>query len=86
MSFVKEFDPKNEKHVGWLQEIDQVMLHVTDQTQASKDMMNVVNKNPMGIKMKNPMDWAQSHFQLCMKYSQAVLRGVAHVPTQGSSN
>ena len=86
MSFVKEFDPKNEKLVGWLQEIDQVMLHVTDQTQASKDMMNVVNKNPMGIKMKNPMDWAQSHFQLCMKYSQAVLRGVAHIPTQGSSN
>ena len=72
--------------MGWLQEIDQVMLHVTDQTQASKDMMNVVNKNPMGIKMKNPMDWAQSHFQLCMKYSQAVLRGVAHIPTQGSSN
>ena len=62
------------------------MLHVTDQTQASKDMMTVVNKNPMGIKMKNPMDWAQSHFQLCMKYSQAVLRGVAHIPTQGSSN
>ena len=48
MSFVKEFDPKNEKHVGWLQEIDQVMLHVTDQTQASKDMMNVVNRKPNG--------------------------------------
>jgi len=30
--------------------------------------------------MNNPMDWAQSHFQLCMKYSQAVLRGVAHIP------
>jgi len=86
MSFVKEFDPKNESHVNWLQKIDTVMLHVTDNTKASRDMMKVVNENPLGIKMNNPMDWAQSHFQLCMKYSQAVLRGVAYIPAQGSTN
>ena len=86
MSFVKEFDPKNESHVNWLQKIDTVMLHVTDHTKASRDMMKVVNENPMGIKMNNPMDWAQSHFKLCMKYSQAVLRGVAYIPAQGSTN
>jgi|TARA_B100001094_G_C18188288_1_gene805378 hypothetical protein len=86
MSFVKEFDPKKEDHVLWLQKVDTVMLHITDHANESKDMMKIVNENPFGIKMKNPMDWAQSHFQLCMKYSQAVLRGVAHIPTQGSTD
>ena len=86
MSFVKEFDPKKEDHVLWLQKVDTVMLHITDHANESKDMMKIVNENPFGIKMKNPMDWAQSHFQLCMKYSQAVLRGGAHIPTQGSTD
>ena len=85
MSFVKEFDPKNETHVTWLKNIDTVMVEMNDLSK-SKDLMKIVNENPFGIKMNNPMDWAQSHFQLCMKYSQAVLRGVAHIPTQGSSN
>ena len=56
MSFVKEFDPKKEDHVIWLQKVDTVMLHVTDQMNASKDMMKIVNENPFGIKMKNQMD------------------------------
>ena len=85
MSFVKEFDPKNETHVTWLKIIDTVMVEMNDLSK-SKDLMKIVNENPFGIKMNNPMDWAQSHFQLCMKYSQAVLRGVAHIPTQGSAN
>ncbi len=80
MSFVKEFDPKNEKHVLWLKDIDTVMIEMNDMSK-SKDLMKSVNENPFGIKMDNPIDWAQSHFQLCMKYSQAVLRGVAHIPT-----
>jgi len=86
MSFVKEFDPKKEDHVIWLQKVDTVMLHITDHANESKDMMKIVNENPFGIKMNNPMDWAQSHFQLCMKYSQAVLRGVAHIPTRGATD
>ena len=85
MSFVKEFDPTNETHVTWLKNIDTVMVEMNDLSK-SKDLMKIVNENPFGIKMNNPMDWAQSHFQLCMKYSQAVLRGVAHIPTQGSTN
>mgnify|MGYP001321985189 FL=1 len=85
MSFVKEFDPKNETHVTWLKNIDTVMVEMNDLSK-SKDLMKIVNENPFGIKMNNPMDWAQSHFQLCMKYSQAVLRGVAHIPTQGPAN
>jgi Leu/Phe-tRNA-protein transferase len=85
MSFVKEFDPKNETHVTWLKNIDIAMVEMNDLSK-SKDLMKIVNENPFGIKMNNPMDWAQSHFQLCMKYSQAVLRGVAHIPTQGPAN
>ena len=80
MSFVKEFDPKNEKHVLWLQNIDKTMVEMGDLSK-SKDLMKTVNENPLGIKMDNPIDWAQSHFQLCMKYSQAVFRGTAYIPT-----
>ena len=87
MSFVKEFDPKNEEHVLWLQRIDESMAKASDQEKyGGEDFMKVVNENPFGIKMTNPMQWAESHFQLCMKYSQAVLRGVAYIPTQGTSN
>ena len=86
MSFVKEFDPKNEEHVLWLQKIDEVMVLATDPLKGSANIMKAVNENPMGVKMKSPMDWAQAHFQLCMKYSQAVLRGVAYIPTKGSTD
>jgi len=84
MSFVKEFDPIKEEHVLWLKDIDMVMAKASDNMKyGSVDIMKTVNTNPFGIKMNNPMDWAQSHFQLCMKYSQAVLRGVAYIPTKG---
>ena len=87
MTFVKEFDPKNEDHVLWLQRVDSSMMKATDgKKYGGEDFMKVVNENPFGIKMTNPMQWAESHFQLCMKYSQAVLRGVAYIPTQGTTN
>ena len=87
MTFVKEFDPKNEEHVLWLQRIDNSMRKANNQEKyGSEDFMKVVNDNPFGIKMSNPMQWAESHFQLCMKYSQAVFRGVAYIPTQRSSD
>jgi len=82
MTFVKQFDPKNEEHVLWLQKIDESMSKASNQEKyGNEDFMKVVNDNPFGIKMTNPMQWAESHFQLCMKYSQAVLRGVAYIPT-----
>ena len=87
MTFVKEFDPKNEEHVLWLQRIDESMAKAIDQEKyGGENFMKIVNENPFGIKMTNPMQWAESHFQLCMKYSQAVLRGVAYIPTQGTTN
>ena len=32
------------------------------------------------------MEWAESHFQLRMKFTQAVFRGVAYIPTQGTTD
>jgi hypothetical protein len=87
MSFVKQFDPVNKEHVLWLQRIDNSMRKANNQEKyGSEDFMKVVNDNPFGIKMTKPMEWAESHFQLCMKYSQAVLRGVAYIPAQGSAD
>jgi hypothetical protein len=86
MSFVQKFDPTNKEHVLWLQNIDEVMVKVSDPTKGGKDMFKTVNENPFGIKLENPIEWAQAHFQLCMKYSQAVLRGIAYIPTQRSTN
>jgi hypothetical protein len=87
MSFVKQFDPIRESDVLWLQKIDEAMRKASDQEKyGSVEFLKIVNDNPYGIKMTNPMEWAESHFQLCMKYSQAVLRGVAFIPTQGSTD
>ncbi len=87
MSFVKAFDPTKKEHVLWLKDIDISMSKASNpEKYGVVDFMSNVNNNPFGIKMKNPMEWAQSHFQLCMKYSQAVLRGVAFIPTKGSAD
>ena len=87
MSFVKKFDPTKKEHVEWLQEIDVSMSKASNQEKyGSVDFMKIVNNNPFCIKMTNPMEWAESHFQLCMKFTQAVLRGVAFIPTQGATD
>ena len=46
------------------------------------DIIGIVNDNPIegNPKMYNPMDWAYIHFQLAMKYTNAVLNGDAFVP------
>ena len=78
MSFVGLFDPENEKHVMWLKSVDEAMNNTT--TGQKVDFLKVVNGNPMKVSEKNMMDWAYTHFQLCMKYTQAVLRGKAFIP------
>lgn len=80
MSFLGTFDPANETHVRWLKEVDDAMSNAT--TGQKIDFQRVVNANPMGAREKNIADWAYTHFQLCMRYTQAVLRGKAYVPTQ----
>jgi hypothetical protein len=79
--FVQNFDCKNEEHVMWLKEVGQGMAKVS--AGERYDIATVVNKNPLSgkPKMKNPMDWAYIHFQLAMKYTNAVLNGDAFIPS-----
>lgn len=78
MSIVNLFDPTDEKHVMWLKDVDTAMNQTT--TGKKIDFQKVVNDNPMKTSEKNMMDWAFTHFQLCMKYTQGVLRGKAFIP------
>jgi hypothetical protein len=79
--FVKGFDCKNETHIMWLKEVGRVMAQTTDGKRV--DIIGTVNGNPIqgSPQMKNVMDWAYVHFQLTMKYANAVLNGQAFVPT-----
>ena len=78
--FVRSFDCKNEKHVTWLKDVGEGMAKTISGEKL--DILNIVNNNPLPGKpsLDNPMDWAYVHFQLCMKYANAVLNGDAFVP------
>lgn len=80
-SFVKNFDCMNEAHVMWLKKVGHVMAQTTEGKRV--DLVGTVNGNPLTgqPKMNNPTDWAYIHFQLAMKYTNAVLNGKAFVPT-----
>ena len=79
-NFVKSFDCKDEKHALWLKHIGSVMARSISGVRV--DLMSVVNANPLpgNPKIENPMDFAYVHFQLCMKYANAVLNCDAFVP------
>jgi len=79
--FVRNFDCKNEKHVMWLKEVGAGMAKVS--TGEKYDISRTVNNNPLpgNPKMSNPMDWAYIHFQLAMKYTNAVLNCDAFIPS-----
>ena len=78
--FVKTFDCKNEDHVMWLKSTGEAMAKSMDG--ARINIVEVVNNNPLpgNPKMKNVADWAYIHFQLAMKYANAVLSCDAFVP------
>jgi replication-associated recombination protein RarA len=79
--FVKNFDCKNEKHVMWLKDVGAGMAKIS--AGEKYDIAKHVNNNPIkgNPKMGNPMDWAYIHFQLAMKYTNAVLNGDAFIPS-----
>ena len=81
MSFVKSFDPTSVSHVMWLKRVDDAMVRAHS---GKVDFMKIVNDNPFNASEKNPLNWAEIHFSLAMKYTQAVLRGTAFIPS--SSN
>lgn len=78
--FIRSFDCKNEKHVMWLKTVG----NKTGQSMNGEkiDIMAVVNGNPLPGKpsVDVPTDWAYLHFQLCMKYANAVLNEDAFIP------
>jgi len=78
MSFVSLFDPKNEKHVMWLRDVDRAMKNASDGKRV--DFVDVINSNPMKLKSGDIMEWAYTHFQLCMKYTQSIFDGDAFIP------
>lgn len=78
MTFVSMFDPKNEKHVLWLRDVDNAMKTASDGKRV--DIIEVINRNPMKIKTSNMLDWAYTHFQICMKYTQSIFVGDAFIP------
>jgi hypothetical protein len=79
--FVKAFDSKNEAHVLWLRDVGNAMTKVTNNEKV--DVIKFVDDNPLPgkPKIKDVMEWAYIHFQLAMKYSNAVLNCDAFVPT-----
>lgn len=79
--FVRNFDCKNEAHVMWLKEVSQGMVKVS--AGEKFDITKIANNNPLEgkPKMKNPLDMAEVHFMLAMKYATAVLNGEAFIPT-----
>ena len=79
--FVKNFDCKNEEHVMWLKDVCKNMAKVSNGEKC--DIIKIANTNPLPgkPKMKNPMDMAEIHFMLAMKYASAVLDGAAFVPS-----
>ena len=79
--FVTKFDCKNEAHVMWLKDVGQAMAQSISGERV--DISMIVNGNPLPEhpKMSNPADWAYIHFQLAMKYANAVLSCDAFVPS-----
>jgi len=76
--FVDAFDPKNQKHVAWLQK----MLNTKLDPEVIMDLAKEVNTNPMDLKITKleALDWPHINFVLCAKYAKAVLSGEAIVP------
>ena len=76
--FADGFDPKDQKHVSWLQKMLDIKLDPEKMVDLSKEM----NTNPMNIKVAQveALDWPHINFVLCAKYARAVLCGEAIVP------
>jgi hypothetical protein len=44
------------------------------------DILTVANSNPFDLKLSSPLELAEMHFQVAMKYTAAVLSEDAWVP------
>jgi len=76
--FISRFDPKDKEHVLWLKDVCAAMAKATGGDRV--DIITVANSNPFNCTLSSPLDFAQAHFQLAMKYTTAVLSEDAWVP------
>ena len=81
-SLVNGFDPMDKEHVLWLQKVDIGRATITNNKGVNMD--GVINDNPITKTSVKMVDWAFIHFQIALKYSQAVLRGKASIPGTSS--
>lgn len=80
--FIKAFDPKNEIHINWLQDMTTMAEGMTDPT-AHINLIENINANPMKVTLdkRDALDWPHVHFVLMAVYAKAVMKGQAFVPT-----
>lgn len=78
--FIRSFDCNDEQHVLWLRDVGNVTVKSISGEKV--DVITIVNDNPLPGKpsVDIPTDWAYVHFQLCMKYANAVLNNDAFIP------
>mgnify|MGYP005988503833 CR=1 FL=1 len=71
-SIVQKFNPRDSEHVAWLKELGEG----TDNC----DIIYLMNHNPMNEIFTDFMQFADIHFHLAMKYTNAVLSKDAFIP------
>jgi len=79
-TFISAFNPAEKTHVLWLRKMNPEMEKMDPNV--NMNLNEMVNSNPMGVKMTNGLDWVFIHFSLAMAYTKAVLEGKAWVPSK----
>jgi arsenate reductase-like glutaredoxin family protein len=76
-SLALKFDPSKKEHAEWLKQAGDSFKK---SMREKHDFMKDVNNNPISDEQIKPQDWAQLHFVLAMKYTDAVFDGSAYIP------
>jgi hypothetical protein len=77
--FIQKFDTTNKAHVEWLGRVCDGMAKVTGNERY--DIVSEFKNNPMGCVLDDPLQFAEIHFMLSLKYTTAVLcSDQAYVP------
>lgn len=81
LEYAKKFQPQQESHVLWMKLVLQTL---NDMMTSKKNIVPVMNSNPMGVSFKDTdiMDIVFIQFSIAMKYTSAILDGGAWIPPQ----
>ena len=72
-----KFDPTKKEHAEWLKRAGDSFKK---SMREKHNFMADVNNNPVTDEEFKAQDWAQLHFVLAMKYTDAVFNGTAYIP------